>query len=84
MNNKTLSINAGVSIDNAIACIKRGHYDLAIKFLDNAKELISFPFDEETEGVLNNFANADEQGLEFEMDVDRVRQFGHEREQFQL
>jgi hypothetical protein len=84
MNNKTLSINAGVSIDNAIACIKRGDSELAIKFLDNAKELISYPFDEATEGVLNNFANADEQGLEFELDVDKVREFAHERDQFQL
>jgi hypothetical protein len=61
MNNKTLSINAGVSIDNAIACIKRGDHDLAIKFLDNAKELISFPFDEDTEAVLHNHAGSVEE-----------------------
>jgi hypothetical protein len=58
---------------------------IALRMTENGMTLIELiKKQREAEATLNNFANADEQGLEFELDVDRVREFGHERDQFQL
>lgn len=63
--NQTIIINSTVSIDNAIACIKRGHLDLAVKFLENAKEIISVEnIEPESDAVLNMFSQADNEPSE--------------------
>lgn len=79
MNNETIKINANVSIDNAINCLKKGDTDLATKFLLNAKEILEL-IEPESDGELNNFAQSED--LEADVDQFMIQQYAHEREQF--